>query len=304
MFKFFYYCIALLSFCSPVIAQEKINKAKVIAHYDSISKIYPKEKIYLHVDKSVYAPSDTLWFKAYLIAPELNSYSKLSGLIYVDMVSANGSIVQSLSLPTQSGISWGSMVLNPKVYKQGTYTLRAYTNWMQNFGETYFFKKQIKILKILDLPKSTNASSYLSTNKTNIKSTSAIALDPSIQFFPEGGKWMNSGSQKIAFKAIAPNGKGIAVEGEVKDSRFKQVASFKSNSKGMGYFTLILEPQETYTAFLKVGKNSYTQSLTRSQTTGTTLIVKNDYALDSLIITLISELPNQPLTIIGQSKGL
>ncbi|MES2653563.1 MAG: carboxypeptidase regulatory-like domain-containing protein [Bacteroidota bacterium] len=305
MSKLSYYCILFLFFCAPVLAQEKVNKAKIIAQYDSISKVYPKEKLYLHLDKSVYAPSDTLWFKAYLIEPGLNTYSTLSGLIYVDMVSANGTVVQTLSLPTQLGISWGSLVLNPKVYEGGTYTLRGYTNWMQNFGEVFFFKKQIKILSIpneLSNAKSSSASA-ISINKTT-NPTTKKTQDPSIQFLPEGGSWVIGRLQKIAFKAIAPNGKGIAIEGEIKDSKLNQIATFKSNAKGMGYFTAIAESEEIYTAFIKAGKNNYNQQLPKTKTTGTTLIVKNDYTLDSLVITVLSDLTNEPLTMIGQSKGL
>ncbi|RYG19404.1 MAG: hypothetical protein EOO07_06895, partial [Chitinophagaceae bacterium] len=264
----------------------------------------PREKIYLHLDKSVYAPLDTLWFKAYLINPISNSYSGLSGLIYVDMVNTNGNVVQTLCLPTQLGISWGSMVLNPKLYESGNYTLRGYTNWMQNFGETYFFKKQVKIVSLPDFSsnKSTTGPTAES-RKTNTAAKSANQ-DPSIQFLPEGGSWIVGRLQKIAFKAIAPNGKGIAIEGEIKDSKLKPFVTFKSNNRGMGYFTLLAEPDEIYTAYIKIGKNTYNQQLPKTKNSGTTLIVKNDYALDSLVITLLSDIPNQSLTMIGQSKGL
>lgn len=58
MSKFFTSFIFLLStiFCTPILAQEIGNKAKVVAQYDSVHKAFPKEKIYLHLDKAVYAP--------------------------------------------------------------------------------------------------------------------------------------------------------------------------------------------------------------------------------------------------------
>ncbi|MEJ5995509.1 hypothetical protein WG904_13860 [Pedobacter sp. Du54] len=289
--------------CTQVQAQD-LKKAKILVQYDSLQKAFPKEKLYVHLDKSVYASSDTLWFKAYLIDPALNSYSTLSGLIYVDMVTPNGTTVQTLSLPTKLGISWGSLVLNPKVYKSGTYTLRGYTNWMQNFGETYFFKKQIKIVNIPTSVQEPSTSSVAVALKKTTTTNNFPKQDPSIQFLPEGGSWITGKLQKIAFKAIAPNGKGIAIEGEVKDSRLRQIATFKSNTKGMGYFSAMAEPEEIYTAFIKIGKNKYTQQLPRAKNTGTTLIVRNDYTLDSLVISILSDVPNQALTMIGQSKGL
>jgi hypothetical protein len=167
--------LTLIFYCLPTYAQQ--------------DHTVPREKLYLHVDKSVYAPLDTLWFKAYLIDPSSNSYSSLSGLIYVDMINTNGTVVQSISLPTQFGISWGSLVLNPKVYKSGTYTLRSYTNWMQNFGDTYIFRKQIKIIAVPAEFSSVKSTTTASSKKTSIVS-STNAQDPSIQFLPEGGSWI------------------------------------------------------------------------------------------------------------------
>ncbi|RYG19405.1 MAG: hypothetical protein EOO07_06900 [Chitinophagaceae bacterium] len=303
MLKFYAYSLLSLILFTQVQAQD-LKKAKLVTQYDSLQKAIPKEKLYLHLDKSVYAPLDTLWFKAYLINPALNSYSALSGLIYVDMLTPDGTVVQTLSLPTQLGISWGSLVLNPKIYKGGTYVLRGYTNWMQNFGETYHFKKEIKIISVPTTPQNPASSSVVATTKKTSTATATVKQDPSIQFLPEGGSWIAGKLQKIAFKAIAPSGKGIAIEGEIKDSRLKQLATFKSNAKGMGYFTAMAEPDEIYTAFIKVGKNNYNLQLPKAKNSGTVLIVKNDYALDSLVISVLSDLPNQALTMIGQSKGL
>jgi hypothetical protein len=30
----------------------------------------------------------------------------------------------------------------PAIFREGGYTLRAYTNWMQNFGEDYIFSQR------------------------------------------------------------------------------------------------------------------------------------------------------------------
>lgn len=127
-----------------------------------------------------------------------------------------GTVVQTFSFPTQLGISWGSLVLSSKIYKSGTY---GYTNWMQSFGETYFFKKQVKIVAV----PSDSASAIAANSKKTPTSLTATTLNPSIQFLPEGGSWVTGRLQKIAFKAIAPNGKGIAIEGEIKDSKLRQL---------------------------------------------------------------------------------
>lgn len=109
-------------------AQQPFTHSKIIAQYDSSRNLAPREKIYVQLDKSVYAPQDTLWFKAYLIDAATNSYSKISGLIYFEMFDSNGTVIETICLPTTMGVTWGGIALKPDAYKTGNYTFRAYTN--------------------------------------------------------------------------------------------------------------------------------------------------------------------------------
>jgi len=287
-------------------AQEAGLKGIAASYSDSLNKAVPKEKIYLHLDKSVYAVTDTLWFKAYLINPATNAYSNQSGVIHVEILSDNGTIIQSLSLPVNLGISWGSFAFNTKDYVSGQYTIRAYTQWIRNFGDTFFFTKTIRIVALNEpsnalknTTKPAVSSSKASPGTENLKKQ-----DPSVQFLPEGGTWIANRLQKTGFKAIAPNGLGIQVQGEIKDSKLNTVATFASNQKGMGYFELFAEPGEVYTAYMKIGGKDYNQVIQGIKPTGTSLFVRNDFNTDSLTITVITDLSNQPLTLTGQSRGM
>src|ERR1700733_10478726 len=109
----------------------------------SAQKIAP-EKLYLQFDKPYYAISDTIWFKVYL----LNSYlaaSNQSGIIYIDIANDSDKMIKQYKLPVVGGVSWGSISLDEKDFSTGTYTIRAYTNWMRNFGDDYFFYKRFYI---------------------------------------------------------------------------------------------------------------------------------------------------------------
>lgn len=110
---------------------------------DSAAKFSPAEKIYLQLDKNSYTPGDTLWFKAYLFnAPTLNLSAK-SGLMYVSIVTDSNVVVKRQRLPVEKGVSWGNISL--KELPAGSYTLVAYTQWLQNFDQDCFFKKQFTI---------------------------------------------------------------------------------------------------------------------------------------------------------------
>ncbi|RZK01344.1 MAG: hypothetical protein EOO43_24810, partial [Flavobacterium sp.] len=153
MFK--YFCqifkvsLFLLIFCKPAIAQLNIQGKDLKVQFDSIRNNFPREKLYVHLDRSIYAPQDTLWFKAYLVDASLLEASKVSGLIYFEIIDSKGTNIQRICLPTAMGITWGGFSLKSDLYKPGNYTFRAYTNWMQNFGDVYIFKKEIKVVDFL-----------------------------------------------------------------------------------------------------------------------------------------------------------
>ena len=44
-------------------------------------------------------------------------------------------------VPVAYGLSWGNIALETKEIPAGNYIIRAYTNWMRNFGEDYIFRK-------------------------------------------------------------------------------------------------------------------------------------------------------------------
>ncbi len=111
----------------------------------------PFEKLYLQTDKPVYLQGDTLRLKAYLLNSDYRSPSALSGILYVQLDDEAGKNIKRLMLPVSDGLAWADMALDTAV-KQGNYTLRAYTNWMRNFGEDYIFKKKITISGHRDNP--------------------------------------------------------------------------------------------------------------------------------------------------------
>jgi len=112
---------------------------------DSARARLPVEKLYLHTDRSGYSTGDTLWFKVYLLNADYLTASKRSGLVYVELDDEDGKCVKRTMVPMNFGLSWGSLSFDEKDVTEGNYVLRAYSNWMRNFGEDYIFTKKITI---------------------------------------------------------------------------------------------------------------------------------------------------------------
>ena len=117
----------------------------IVAAIDSFATRLPPEKIFVHTDKPVYALNDTLWFKTYLFDGNSLAYSAKSSIIYVELYSDSSRLVKRISIPGYKGMAWGQISLDDSEFDEGFYTLRAYTNWMQNLDSESFFTKRIYI---------------------------------------------------------------------------------------------------------------------------------------------------------------
>ncbi len=117
---------------------------KILTQIEKYRLQYPQEKIHLHLDKPYYAIGDNIWFKAYVVNAEKNELSTLSRILYVELINDKDSIKKSLKIPLNLGLTWGDFALTDSL-REGNYRIRAYTTWMRNFGEEYFFDKTITI---------------------------------------------------------------------------------------------------------------------------------------------------------------
>jgi len=223
----------LSAYCQP--GNDKLKD--VVSKLKTFSTDHISEKAYLHFDKPYYAAGDTIYFKAYLTAGERHLPSKLSGVLYADLINTNNKIDKSVKLQVTNGVAWGDFAL-PDSLPKGNYRVRAYTNWMRNDGDGAYFDQTFMVGSSLDNKIPEAGTPHI--NSANAK--------PDLQFFPEGGGLVTGISSKVAFKAIGPNGLGIDVKGIIVDSTGNEVTKFTTAHLGMGYFYLKPEPGKTYRA--------------------------------------------------------
>jgi hypothetical protein len=106
---------------------------------------YPIEKVYLQLDKPYYSAGDDIWFKAYITIGGKHQLSGLSGILNVEFIDESDSVIQHIKLPVQNGLTWGDFSL-PDTLHEGNYRICAYTNYMRNAGEDYFFDQHITVV--------------------------------------------------------------------------------------------------------------------------------------------------------------
>lgn len=117
-----------------------------IKKLDSINADRPREKLFIHYDKPFYKINDTIWLKGYLLTANENIGSDSSRIAYVEIINAQDEVVKRISTPCYGGNFYSNVTLTQDDFKQGNYLLRAYTNWMRNFGDSLFFESRFKIV--------------------------------------------------------------------------------------------------------------------------------------------------------------
>jgi hypothetical protein len=133
-----------ISAFGPKAWQEADTLKRLIAKVAHFESNYPQEKAYLHLDKPYYAAGEDIWFSAYLVNSSDHAPSPLSKVLYVELINPQDSIFQRVVLNMQEGKGAGDFTL-PEDIPEGLYRLRAYTSWMQNFPETYFFHQNVQV---------------------------------------------------------------------------------------------------------------------------------------------------------------
>jgi len=97
------------------------------------------EKVYVHTDRDYYTGGGDVFFKVYLADATLLQDKSSSKVVYIDLIDENREVIQSKTIAIQNGQGTGDFQITSK-YKSGNYVLRAYTAYMKNFEDAFFFR--------------------------------------------------------------------------------------------------------------------------------------------------------------------
>jgi TonB-dependent SusC/RagA subfamily outer membrane receptor len=220
---------------------------RLIANFLAYSQQRPTEKVYVQTDRDAYLIGETIWLKGYLVNGTTHESDTVSRVLYVELVDPVASRVRlRTQLRATAGYAPGQLLL-PDSLVAGTYQLRAYTNFMRNEPDAYFFAKTLTILSSNgDGPGSPPGA----TVQTRRPTAAPVRVD--VQFLPEGGQLVAGIESRVAFKAVGPSGLGVPVRGFVLNTRKDTVTGFASIHLGMGFFTVKPEAGQAYTAFVQI----------------------------------------------------
>ena len=203
-------------------------------------------QIYLHLDRSVYARGETIWFNAYLRADEgLSVGSTLQAELWKE-----DSLCLRMQYPVALGVSSGQFTLSTKC-ATGWYTIKAFTE------QAHLTPFQTYV--------------YIVGKESPGPSTFTTKDSLQLLFYPEGGQLVVGIESHIAFKAMDQNGRPASVTGVIRNEQGIAITSFSTWHHGMGEFYLRPELGHTYYAEWNEKGITRHQSLTPAKVTGTVL---------------------------------
>lgn len=249
------------------------------------------EKLYLHIDRELYSPGDDIWIKSYLVSGINHKLIQGYKNIYVQLIDEDGSITDQKLLLAYNGVAKGDFLLSDSI-SEGNYTVRAYTKYLQNFGEESYFHKNIIVA---------GAKSSLELDE-ELAERNATEID--VAFLPESGSYVLNAINHVAFKAIDETGRGIAVKGKVVDDAGNEVVSFRTSYKGMGKFIMMPQEGKNYFALVE-GFPNFNYQFEQASEQGICLNYKSDgnYLLFTLSRNLKVYHP-QDYLLVASHKGM
>ena len=110
-----------------------------------------REKAYVSTDRPFYYPGETIRLKAYMNYGVPSLRDSLSAILHVDLFNQDKKLLLSEKLKIDSGYAYGGLKIPDSLRHQVIY-IRAWTNWMRNYGTGSFFMKPLFLLSPNEVP--------------------------------------------------------------------------------------------------------------------------------------------------------
>ena len=245
----------------------------------------PQEKVYVHMDNTCYFLGDTLWYAVYTRRTDRDVPSRISRVLYVELLNQDGYLMERQILEMKNGKGWGCFALPDTLYA-GYYELRAYTRWQLNWGQyehehtrseedrfytmamaKEFFRDYDKlysrVFPVYDKPEEPGVYRHDMTLRPLRRYFKDEVPRPKFQItlYPEGGTLVGDAPCRMAFEVSNEEGETATGRCVILDAQKQQVAEARTVNRGRGLLYFTPKPNEKYEAVF------YSDSLNRKKDT-------------------------------------
>jgi hypothetical protein len=301
-------CLTALVFLFPQIYGNNYDDPadNIRNRLHTFSTFLQPQKVFLHFDKSGYKAGETIWFKSYLFDGILNTPDTSNINVYVEMINREGEVMDIRILMAENGYAAGDFLLPPDL-PEGNYVIRAYSDWMKNFSDDYYFTRHLYILN----PDYENIipRREVRRNRRFNRNIERLSGNYEVAFFPEGGNLLEGSDTRVAVKIVDLFGTGQLAEGDLFDRNGDIITRFRTGSTGLGVFEFTPESGNSYYATVSINEERPERyDLPEVISEGYSLRINQSENNINLIVnsTVTRENPQytEDLIIIGHTRGI
>lgn len=324
-----FYCILYMIIISGfAISQDSVSVKleSFVTNVEAFNRLYPQEKVYLHFDNTGYYVGERIWFKAYLLTSDTHQYSNYSRILYVELLSQEGQVLETQRLRIEDGSCHGSLELKPDYYA-GYYEVRAYTRYMLNFGNiahpyekekaAFFFRPEFadrfhqesgtafsRVFPVYNSPPAPGEY-YV---KVMRKRSRVTGMDPfnekrrpelTVQFYPEGGTLVEGLPTRVAFEALLEDGRHVNINGQVYNADGKVMTNFRTRHRGKGDFYLTPYRKRSEQQNIEVQYKGYTYRFDLPEVLREGYVLNVNYPYEDALYVKVLKSPSLPMEHLG-----
>ena len=290
-------CLCLFILYSSCLKSSQNDVDSLFRKVEGFGIGLPQEKVYLHIDNTCYFIGDTIWYKGYVTRSDKGTLTDLSKILYVELLTPDGYLVERQQLEMPDGTAHGAFVLTDSLYA-GYYELRAYTRWMLNFGryehshsesvEDAFYNKKMakdffrdydklysRVFPVYDQPSESGEYIKDMTLRPLRRYFKERKGKPelSLKFFPEGGTLIEGTTCRVAYELNSDEGEHLDAELIITDRHGNEILRSSTAHRGSGVFTLP-KVSGNYKARFRYKEYDYEFNLPESEHEGISLIAE------------------------------
>jgi hypothetical protein len=187
---------------SPVVKSEPIFTTSSVEDYlTAKQKSSCRDQLYVHLDRNVYQPGDTLFFQAYIRDKFSGNFESKSAALYALLTNEKRLLVDSSRYKISNSTASGWMII-PQKSEVGKYHLTAFTSSMQNNDPIEAFQLDLYVKELTSnqnqIKMVFKKEKYLPGDTTDATLRISDSINFSridLRFLPEGGTFIEGVEQ-------------------------------------------------------------------------------------------------------------
>lgn len=206
--------------------------------------------IWMHTDRQVYSPGQTLWFSLSLVQEENRRPFRLEKTLHVVLSNEKKQILKQVKLFTSGPTLSGAFSI-PDSLPEGNYLLTAFTPGMTG---KYHYRAAYQPLVICK------------ENTASVPSAILPATNPApaafrFTHYVEGGSLISGVMNRIVFTCFDAQGRPVAANGRITNAIDTNVIRFQTGATGIGQAILPVVRNRKYTAIFTYEGKEYSETI-------------------------------------------